>query len=228
MAKDFLPKRNDELLAWSSSFAAYITANAVAVGLVAAQSTQYQTYHDDFADKLAISGSPLTRTRGAIEATNASRTVLKAYARELARIVNAFPATTNQQRIDMGLNPRDAEPSPINPPTEPPVLEVASAVGRILRLRLHGLNIPGRAKPEGVASAVVMSYVGATAPADIAQWKFEGTTTRTSFEVEFPATVPAGSQVWLTAFWQSPRGQQGPACQPVAAFLAGGLASEAA
>ena len=34
MSKDFLPKRNDQLLAWSSSFAAYITANAVAVGLV--------------------------------------------------------------------------------------------------------------------------------------------------------------------------------------------------
>jgi hypothetical protein len=227
--RDFLPSSNADLLAWSTTFAAYITANAAAVGLLPAQSTQYQAYHDDFDAKLAVSANPATRTRGTIEATGASRTTLKAYARELARIVNAFPATTNQQRLDMGLNPRAGEATPINPPTEPPALEVLGAIGRILKLRLHAINSAGRGKPDGVAGASVFSFVGAAPPPDITEWVFQGSTTRTSFDVEFAPTVPAGAQVWLCAFWYSPRAQPGPASQPISAYLAGGVvAAEAA
>ena len=46
---------------------------------------------------------------------------------------------------------------------------------------------------------------------------------RTVFDVEFPATVAAGAQVWLCAFWFNPRSQSGPACQPISAYLAGGV-----
>jgi hypothetical protein len=66
-------------------------------------------------------------------------------------------------------------------------------------------------------------FVGSAPPMDISQWKFETSTTRTSFDIEFPASVAAGSQVWLCAFWFNPRAQSGPACQPVTAYLAGGV-----
>ena len=69
----------------------------------------------------------------------------------------------------------------------------------------------------------MFSFVGSAPPADIGQWVFQGSSTRTTFEVEFPATVPAGSQVFLCAFWFNPRSQSGPACQPISAYLAGGV-----
>jgi hypothetical protein len=159
---------------------------------------------------------------------NADRTPLRAEARELARIINAFPGITNAQRIDLGLTPREGTISPLNPPAECPSLRVVSAIGRILKFKLQGQDTSRRGKPEGVAGATLFSFVGDEAPADIGQWKFEGSITRTEFDIEFPPTVAAGSKVYLCAFWFSPRSQSGPACEPVAAYIAGGVSAEAA
>ena len=221
--KDFLPTKDAELLAWSANFSELISGDPTLYGLTAGQATAYAALHAAFAAALETAVEPSTRTRGAVAAKNDARTPLKAMARELARIANALPAITNQQRIDLGLNPRDNEPSPINPPTESPVLEVVSAVGRTMKIKLRAVNSDRRGKPEGVDGATVFSFVGEEPPTDIAQWKFEGSTTRTIFALEFPATVPAGAQVWLTAFWFNPRSHSGPACQPVSAFVAGGV-----
>ena len=223
MAKDFLPHRNADLLAWSNNFSQKINAAPVPLGLSAPQAAAYQTAHDLWSGLLETATEPSTRTRGSISAANDARTPLKAMARELARIVNAYPPITNQQRIDLGLNPRQGEATPINPPQEPPVMEVVSAIGRTLKVRVHGLNSDRRGKPQGCAGCSVFSFVGSTPPADITEWVFQGSSTRTTFEVEFPATVPAGAQVWLCAYWYSPRAQAGPACQPISAYLAGGV-----
>jgi hypothetical protein len=51
----------------------------------------------------------------------------------------------------------------------------------------------------------------------------EGESTRTDFEVEFPSTVPAGTKVWLTAFWKNPRLMSGPPCAPVSIYLGDGV-----
>jgi hypothetical protein len=228
VAKDFLPTRNADLLEWSAGFIANLTVAPTTVGCTAPQCVAYQALHDSFAADLAVSTNALTRTRTTIEATNTSRDLLKANARELARIINAFPGTTNEERLSLGLNPRAGEISPINPPTEPPILEVISAIGRTLKVRLHAQDSSGRAKPEGVDGASIFSFVGNSPPADISEWTFEASTSRTSFDVEFPPTVPAGSQVFLCSFWFSPRKQSGPACTPVSAYIAGGVGSQAA
>jgi hypothetical protein len=222
-SKDFLPAKDAELLAWSANYSDQMLALGAAVGIQPAQQTAYAALHADFAAKLQTATEPSTRTRSSISLKNDSRTLLKAEARELARIINAFPNTTNAQRLDLGLNARSDEPTPINPPTEPPVLEVLAAMGRTLKIRLRGIGSEGRGKPEGVDGATVMSFVGTAPPADVMAWTFQGSTTRTTFDVEFPPTVPAGAQVWLTAFWFNPRSQSGPACAPVSAYLAGGV-----
>ena len=223
MAKDFLPRRDALLLAWSANYAAQLAAIGTAVGITVQQSSDYQALHTTFASDLATATDPSTRTRGAIAGKQASKRSLIAEARELARIINAFPGTTNQQRIDLGLNPRKGEATPINPPTEAPVLEVVSAIGRLLRIKLHAQDSTRRGKPEGVSGATIFSYVGSAPPADINQWTFEGSTTTTTAELTFPASVPAGAQIWLCSFWFNPRTQSGPLCMPVSAYIAGGV-----
>jgi hypothetical protein len=227
MTRDFLPHKDAELLAWSVAFSEQITATPTAFGLTAPQATAYAALHTAFATALATVTNPLTRTRGGVSAKNVARTTLKTSARDLARIINAFPAITNQQRIDLGLNPRTGAITPINPPTEQPKLSVVGAVGRTLKVKLQGQDTSRRGKPAGVTGASVFSFVGSAAPAAMNDWTFEGSTGRTSFDVEFPPTVPAGAQVWLTAFWFNPRSQSGPPCTPIPAYLAGGVTSEA-
>ena len=88
---------------------------------------------------------------------------------------------------------------------------------------LHdALNPTRRGKPLGVAGASVFSFVGPTAPAELAAWKFEGNTTRTRVDVLFPADTPPGSKIWVCAFWFNPRAQAGPTSAPVSTNLPGG------
>jgi hypothetical protein len=101
--------------------------------------------------------------------------------------------------------------------------------GYTVKIKLHdSASGSKRGKPAGVSGASVFSYAGATAPADISAWKFEGNTSKTAVEVAFPNTTAAGATVWLTAFWFNPRKQSGPACSPVNTNLQGGSVSLAA
>jgi hypothetical protein len=221
--KDFLPSNNGELLSWATSFSAKISDSPQSVGLVASQSTQFASYLSAFSADLAVSEDPTTRTRGSIEKRRQSAAQLKAYARELARIINAFPATTNEVRLNLGLTPRKETIGPSEVPDEAPLLEVVEARGRLLKCRLHTQDSARRGKLPSAAGATIFSYIGSAPPADISLWKFEGSSTRCNFTLEFPPTVPAGAQVWLCAFWYSPTAASGPACQPITAYLAGGV-----
>ena len=223
MPTNFLPNKDAGLLAWATNFSTRITATPVAYGLVAAQATAFTGVLSPFSAALTTATNPATRTRSAVAAKDAAKKPLQALARDLARVVNAFPAITNAQRIDLGLTPRSGTVSPIQPPQNAPVLEVVGAVGRLLKIRLRTAGSTRRGFETGVAGATIFSYVGTTPPADISLWRFEGSTTRSSAEVEFSPMVPAGSQVFLTAFFFNPRAESGPACQPVSAYLAGGV-----
>jgi hypothetical protein len=97
-----------------------------------------------------------------------------------------------------------------------------------VKLRIHGGKSLGRGKPPGVKGSSILSYVGENAPDEMSQWKFEGNTTRSTLDVEFPPTVPAGAKVWLTAFWFNPRMQSGQACTPQFTNLQYGGLSQAA
>ena len=118
--------------------------------------------------------------------------------------------------------------TPIPVPSSAPDIDIVSVSGRSVKIRLHDAASPTRrGKPPLVSGAAVFSFVGATAPTDPAQWKFEGNMTRTVVNVVFPGTVAAGAQVWITAFWYNPRAQQGPGTPAVGTNLAGGAAMAA-
>lgn len=225
----FLPRTDAALLAWSLNFKTMITATPTDYGLTAALATAYGALHDAYAAALQTATDPSTRTKGSVEAKNASRTALKANARLLANLVNGTASVTDAQKLDLGLTVRDLNPTPIPPPSAAPELDVVNVSGRTVKIRLRDAAVPSRrGRPVGVIGASVFSYVGETPPEDISGWKFEGSTGLTSVSVTFPVTVPPGAQVWLTAFWFNPRKQSGPACTPVSTHVQFGGMSMAA
>ena len=75
----------------------------------------------------------------------------------------------------------------------------------------------------------MFSYVGPVAPTDVNGWKYEGSTGRvTKIDVSFDSSLPAGTKVWICAFWFNGRKQSGPVCAPVSTNLPGGSVSMAA
>ena len=227
MASGFLPDKDTTLLAWSLNFLTRITQTPTAFGLTAVLATAYGTVHGNFAVALAAC-DPGERSRSIVASKNSARSALKTQARLLANLVDGTASVVDAQKIDLGLNVR-ARPSPIPAPVSAPGVTVRSVVGWTVSLRLYDtVSSAKRGKPLGVSGASVFSFVGATPPADISAWKFNGNTGRTKFDVEFDSTLVPGTRVFVTAFWFNGRKQPGPACSPVTTFLQGGSVSMAA
>jgi hypothetical protein len=89
---------------------------------------------------------------------------------------------------------------------------------------VHSADSARRGKPPGVAGCSICMYADALPlPTDLTQWTTIGESSRTIFEVELPASVAPGSQVYLIAFWKSPRLMSGPASTPVSVYIGGGV-----
>jgi hypothetical protein len=220
-ARSFLPTRDAALLAWSLNFSTLINDSPESYGLSAPLASAYAALHLAFA--AAMEGvEPGIRNKSAVAAKNAARSNLKKNAGLLAKIVQGTATVTSAQKVTLGLNVR-RKPTPVPAPAFAPGLDIVSVRGFSAVIRLHDTQVIGRrAKPAGVSGASVFIHVGPTAPTDVAGWTFKGNTGRTTMEVHFPATLPAGATVWFTAFWFNPRQQSGPSSAPVGANLPGG------
>ena len=226
MAAGFLPSTDAALLAWSNNFSTLISAGAVSFGLTVGQGVAYAALNAAYS--VAITAvDPGVRSKAAVQTKNSARLALKNSARMLARIVEATPGVTNTQKTMLGLTVRST-PTPIPVPATQPRLIVKSVIGRTVTVMLRGPDVTRRGKPAGIASAFIYSFIGNAPPATFAAYTFEGSSTRTTFVLQFPPTVIGGAQVWLTACWANPRDQTGPACTPVTAYLQGGSVSLAA
>jgi hypothetical protein len=209
---DYLPSREAELVTWTQTFSTLISAAPTSYGLSAAQATAFATLKTNWVNTYNTANSLGTRTSSAVAAKNTAKAAVIANARLLVRIVQATPTVTDAQKTDLGITVRDSEPSPIPPPATAPDIDIISVISNTVRIRLHEAGDSSRrGKPAGVAGAAIFSYIGTTPPPLESDWTFEGLTTLTQIDINFPAETPAGSQVWLTAFWRNPRDQSGPA-----------------
>ncbi|MEM9415894.1 MAG: hypothetical protein AAGA29_10520 [Planctomycetota bacterium] len=219
MGKNFIPTRESVLVTWTKSFEQTIAKQPTDFGLTVEQATAYTTAQAAFAAAYQTANEPMTRSPGNIEIKNTAKDALIALTRELVKIIQAYPGTTNDMRRELGVTVPDLDPTPVPPPSETPTIDVLSVDGWTLNVRLHNGESSRRGKPVGVKGATVFSYVGDQPPMSVDDWKFEGNTTKTDTKVVFPTTVAPGTKVWLTAFWFNPTAQSGPAATPVSRYI---------
>jgi hypothetical protein len=224
----YLPSRESELIGFSQVFSAKISAAPEVYGLTPAQTSGFTALLTAFISAWERVQDPDARTRPNTCAKNAAKQALindPCGVRELVAIIKSHPGITNAQRAELQLTAPDDEPSPIDLDHEPPALSVLSVRGRSIRARLKDQHHPTRrAKPKEAQGATVLYHVGETASSDPAKWAFALNTSRTSFDVHIPATIPPGSRIWLTAFWFNERKDPGPSATPQHAFIGDGLA----
>ena len=145
--------------------------------------------------------------------------------RSVGARVRSNPSVSNSLKMSIGLHIPDSSPTQSQPPQTRAVLTVISSDGRSVRVRIADELTPNqKAKPASASEYEVFSFVGESAPADLAAWSYQGQGTRNVFDVTFPATVASGAKVWLVARWCNRKGQPGPQSQPVAAMIVGTVA----
>ena len=227
MSKVFYMGTDAQLLEGAANFSTLITAGPVPLGLTAAQATAYSTLNTAFASAYATASNPVTRTRVNVAAKDAARAVLIANTRLLANIVYAMPGVSNAQKLSLGLRLK-SPPTPAPAPGSAPLVDFISTVARTVKVRVHDGATPKRAKPPGVKSTTVFSFVGPTAPATVAGWKYEGVSNKSVFDIVFPDTVANGALIWIAAVWNNAKNQSGPPSDPVSINIPGGGMSMAA
>jgi len=190
------------------------------VGISSGQATTFSGLNSSWNAAYVLANADATRSPMNVELKNVAKTAMVKNARLLSGIIQNFPATTNAQRIDLGLSQRGTPKVPIPPPSMSPGITVTAVNGRIVSLRFSDPTDPTRrGKPPAVHSISVFSFVGDEAPIETRLFKFEGTVNTMETNVEFPATVAPGAKVWFTAFFANPRSESGLACAPISAYL---------
>jgi hypothetical protein len=228
MPVDYDHMTDSELLSWSANFGTKLALAPTSYGSTVAIATEFNTLQETYANALMESEDPNLKGPRATLLKNEARKALLDYTRPAVRTIQAFVDLTNAQRLALDITIPDDQPSPHPVPEEAPELLVTSVPGRKVRVRLKDVTGKNpRGKPDLVSGASVFSFVGATPPETVEQWKFEANVTRTKLLVQFPASVPAGAQVWLTACWYNSRAQSGPPCPAVTTNLIGGVAQAA-
>jgi hypothetical protein len=221
------PRSDKDLLAWSLNLSTKITATPTAYNLTAAIATSYAAVHASYASALALC-DPTDRNKTHVVNKNNARATLKREALLVVNQVNAGANVTPGQKTDLGI-PIRATPQPQPVPSVWPAIIPQSVNGWTVLARIgENTSSNRRGRPAGTSGTAVFSYVGPTAPSNISDWKFEGNTGKSEFTISFDSSLPAGTRVFLTAFYFNGRKQSGPLCPPVGLNLQGGSVSRAA
>lgn len=223
MPRSFLPSGDAELLAWSTNFNSLINSKASGFGLTNALAQAYTAKHTAYATAFQTAFDPNTRTRPNLALKDQAKAALDLYARELVRIVQAYPELTDDQRRELKITVRKSR-TPNPPPTVRPALTIVSVTGRTVTVKIRDNGESSRrAKPADVLGASVYTFVGANYPTDPLAWTFDGTTTKTTHSIVFPQDVPNGAQIWVCAAWFNRKTETGPVSIPVTTNIQGGL-----
>jgi len=222
MAADYIPSKNALLVGWASNIATIVQAAPTSVGLVAGQATQLTSASTLLSSTYTTAHEPSTRTKETIQVFLAAKTAFLSTVRPLVKIIQAFPALTDGQRAALGIT-IPSPLSPINPPSVPPTVGVASVRDRTITIRIRSTEMDNRAKPKGCLGANVYAFFGATPPSALKEWILQGLASRTLMPIVVDPGVAAGSQLWLVAQWITARGLTSPASTPISTYIAGGV-----
>ena len=170
-----------------------------------------------FLSSQAAVANPEARSGALIKARDDAQRAYYRVARPMYISIQANPDITGQHKVEAGVHVSGA-PTPVAVPSDAPKINIVSVTGRTAKARIHSTTI-GRAKPSGCTGAYVWSFAGENVPGNLRDWTFWGTTTRTTFEVEFPSSVEPGTKVWLCAGWINTKGQLGPVSDPANAYI---------
>ena len=223
-----VPTKDSLLAVYAPNFSGIITASPTTYNVTTAQAAALATATDNFVDAYNAARAEGTRSKSLTATKTSMKIALLALLRPMYGAIQASATVTNTQKVNLGITIRRT-PTPVPAPSTEPVVTVVSVTGRTVKLRLRDAANPHRVgRPVGVASATILSYVGATPPAGIGAWRFEGNVSKTLIDVVFPDTVAPGALVWFTVFWSNRKDEAGPACDPVSTYLQYGSVSMAA
>jgi hypothetical protein len=206
--RDYLPRKDSELVAWSANFDTVLAANAQAWEIPSQEVSDLKNAADTFATLHAQADSP-AKNAVIVAEKNAARKVLTEKIRTMVNFRLKNPVITDAQRISLGLHVRDTTYTPIPIPATRPELDIIVLDVRRLAVAFHDQLSGNKAKPYGVNGAVIVYAVLAEPPADPDALTRSVLATRTPHVLEF-TEEERGKTVYVAICWQNEKGEKGP------------------
>ena len=211
MAAPYIPPKDADLVNWSTNFDTLITANPALYGLSPADAVAIAAANATLLAAYALVVAPATRTTVTIAAKNAAKVAFITLARTYASQIRLNPGVTNADKLDLGLNLPNNNPSPIPPPPTWPLLSIPSAGPGLHEIRYADSASPTtRAKPQLVIQMQLFRGIAAGVIVDPALCSFLAGVTVNPFQSVFTNPADAGKVATYFARWLTRSGELGP------------------
>lgn len=206
--QDVLPASDQELLAWAVNYIgiydpATFGTTVPAIAYFASELTAYN-------DALTLATDPLTRTTATVANKDATRLALDPLLRQGVRVCIAqFRAGfgTEGDLAAIGIRTPKATRTRIDPPTDSPLIDVASIAPGIVHVRItqvvNGVPVTDRRYPDGVAAVELYARTGAE------PYKLRRVVKRVNIAADVSDLIDATKYDWC-ARYINPRGERGP------------------
>ncbi|MDR0582193.1 MAG: hypothetical protein LBG31_04420, partial [Prevotellaceae bacterium] len=183
--RDFLPYKDNDLLAWCTNFLAILASILPRIEFPAEVHAALTALLNTFKTKLGIAEAPATRTKTAVKDKNLARKALKKETRQAVKEhLNFNHRVTEIDRENLGLpiykTTRDAAPVA----TTFPWVQVIINLIRHLHFDFGGEET-SKAKPEGQHGMELAGQIGGEKPANARALKLSYFDTHTPLVIEF-------------------------------------------
>ena len=216
---DYIPDSDSEFLAWLESFVAYISANALLLGLAPAEVTEILNGLNAFETAYAAHNNAQNAAAAAAEGKDAARADIEAPVRDLVNQFQADPTITDPQREGMGITVRDEIKTPSAIPTTRPLAQVDTSQRFTHAVSFADETTPAvRKKPEGVAHCEIWVKIGGAPPVDADECEFLASDTNTPYTAFYEGEDGNKTAHYMLR-WVNTRGEKGPWSNTVSATI---------
>jgi len=215
--QSYLPKKDAELLPWSSNFTTIVTENAGSWEIPTTEVANLQSRLSAFESLIAQAQSPV-RNSIIVSEKNGARKTLIAAIRELVNFRLKNPVITDSQLVTLGLHPRDKTRKPCPVPVTYPGLQIDRSVIRQLTVHYRDAGSERKAKPAGVHGVEIRWSILSAPPTHVDNLIVSSFCTKTPFMLSFDED-DSGKRVYFCARWENKRGEKGPWSEIVGAVI---------
>ncbi len=217
MANGIFPSKEDLFFIYVKAVIAYLIANATRFGITTARQTTLNTLLSTYTTAYNKASVKETRTKNDISARNTAHDALEAELRDVYSGL-ADSILTDIDRNTLNLKkPATRTSAPV--PSTQPIAKIGTAIRLQHLIEFWDVATPNsRARPVGVRGCEIWYFIGATAPADVKQYRFLAVDSESPYIATFDGT-DAGKSVWYILRWTNTRNQTGPWSAPVMATI---------
>jgi hypothetical protein len=221
MPGDYIPGNDAEFNTWQENFLTYASANAAALGLVAADLTPLTAAQAAWASAYSAHVAADAAAASAARSKDGSRATLETGLRALTQRLQSSPTVTDAQRAGLKIPVRSKTRRAAGVPTTRPVATVDTSQRLAHTISFMDEETPTKkAKPAGVLGAEIWVKIGDTPPADPSELSFLALDTNTPYLAEYTG-AQAGKKAHYMLRWVSTRGDKGPWSETVSATIPG-------